>query len=173
MSTDVIDRLAVYSGSVSRSVEESMRSLGQTNATPAEPPASKGRKGLIVLETFSRDLKLYRESVLKISQSKLADTLQCDHSYISRLEGAGRAPSRDFIERIVEITRPTEYWEQRLYVAGGFLPSEEFSQLTDPEGLRIVRSALRDPYLSEDTRLAIMQSVDALAATVKLLVKTG
>ena len=51
---------------------------------------------------FGRVLADYREAH-GISQYRLADWMDSDHSYISRLEVGLRSPSRKFVERLVSV----------------------------------------------------------------------
>ena len=146
--------------------------MGSPDNPARESAESSGRKDLAKpSDTFSYELKTYRETVLKVSQSKLADTLECDHSYVSRLEGKGRNPSREFMQKIIDVTRPTEYWEARLCAAAGFLPlTPGVNPIADPYSIRLIKHAMLDEALPEDTRLAIRQLVDSLADVVKVLI---
>ena len=120
---------------------------------------------------FPLELKLYRESVLKISQSKLANTVECDHSYISRLENGSRDPSRIFVEQLVRVTKPSPYWENRLFSTAGFIPGTVMAEgISYTYSMKLIQRVIDDTSLPLETRQAINQLVDSLADTVKLLV---
>ncbi|MFM8595041.1 MAG: helix-turn-helix domain-containing protein [Chloroflexota bacterium] len=48
---------------------------------------------------FGMQLKSLREA-RRVSQSKLAERAEFDHSYVSRLESGARMPTRDAVERL-------------------------------------------------------------------------
>src|SRR3954453_23618842 len=55
-------------------------------------------RGLRMTE-FGQLLKSLRER-RGVSQSKLAERAEFDHSYVSRLEGGARMPTRDAVDRL-------------------------------------------------------------------------
>ena len=68
---------------------------GRDPPTQAEVRATMGHIGA----DFGGLLKAMREA-RRISQSKLAERADFDHSYVSRLESGARMPTRDAVERL-------------------------------------------------------------------------
>jgi len=67
-----------------------------------------------------KDVRLSQETFL--SQSKLAEKLGCDHSYISRLEDGSRLPSREFLVRMTMNLEMSTVVQNRLFTSAGFSP---------------------------------------------------
>lgn len=63
-----------------------------------------------------------------ISQSKLAERADFDHSYVSRLESGVRMPAREAVEALATALNLTDAERDELRQAAGFAPS-------DPAGL--------------------------------------
>jgi transcriptional regulator with XRE-family HTH domain len=70
---------------------------------------------------FGQTLQHLREA-RRLSQSQLAERVECDHSYISRLEGGTRSPSPEFITRAAGALDLPDEDADALYYAAGFLP---------------------------------------------------
>lgn len=70
---------------------------------------------------FGELLRRMRE-VRRVSQSKLAERSDFDHSYISRLECGSRMPTRDAVDRIADALRVNQEGRDELLAAAGFLP---------------------------------------------------
>lgn len=58
-----------------------------------------------------------------LSQSKLAELADFDHSYVSRLESGARMPTVDAVERFTRALELSEREADQLRAAAGFLPS--------------------------------------------------
>ena len=71
---------------------------------------------------FGDLLRRMRES-RRVSQSKLAERSDFDHSYISRLECGSRMPTRDAVDRIADALRVTQDGRDELLAAAGLLPT--------------------------------------------------
>jgi transcriptional regulator with XRE-family HTH domain len=56
-----------------------------------------------------------------LSQSKLAEWSEFDHSYLSRLESGAREPSRDAVERLASAMNATPEERAMLMESAGFL----------------------------------------------------
>lgn len=61
----------------------------------------------------------YRASV---SQSRLAEKAGCEHSFVSRLEGGHRQPSRDMVVALATALRCSPADRDRLLLAAGYAP---------------------------------------------------
>lgn len=73
------------------------------------------------IPTFGITLARIREP-RGLSQSALAELVDCDHSYISRIEAGKRAPGREIIERIIHALALERDDADALMAAAGFLP---------------------------------------------------
>lgn len=74
-----------------------------------------------------RDVRLSQETFL--SQSKLAEKLGCDHSYISRLEDGSRLPSREFLVRMTMNLEMSTVVQNQLFTSAGFSPPVSIGDL--------------------------------------------
>lgn len=70
---------------------------------------------------FSLELKTQREA-MGLSQSKLADLADLDHSYVSRLESGARQPTRDAVYSLSTALGATETETRALLLAAGYSP---------------------------------------------------
>ena len=73
---------------------------------------------------FGGLLKAMREA-RRISQSKLAERADFDHSYVSRLESGARMPTRDAVERLASALTLAQseedgFWRRRVSFLGTF-----------------------------------------------------
>lgn len=105
-----------------------------------------------------------------LSQNRLAEAADFDHSYISRLESGKRPPTRDALERI-SLALGLNHADHKLLVnAGGYLSRHEATKerdmdalllLLDDEAIRVdIREAIR---LSLAGALTILQAEKSLA----------
>src|SRR3954471_21228424 len=83
---------------------------------------------------FGGLLKAMREA-RRISQSKLAERADFDHSYVSRLESGARMPTRDAVERLASALTLAQSEEDGLLAAAGFLPRAVSVVLSHAPGL--------------------------------------
>jgi transcriptional regulator with XRE-family HTH domain len=73
------------------------------------------------MSDFGPVLADYRKTY-GVSQYRLAERMDCCHSYISRVETGQREPSREFIERLVEVLGLTLHEGNVFRLAAGFAP---------------------------------------------------
>lgn len=111
---------------------------------------------------FGVALRAVRES-RRLNQSQAAKLLECDHSYISRLEVGQREPSREFVERVVHLLSLGADEADRLRVAGGFTPRDLPDLDAYPE-VRELLALLAEPALSHGVRSTIRATVDNVNA---------
>lgn len=79
---------------------------------------AQNREGYKTMNDFGNLLKTYRERA-KLSQSKLAEIADFDHSYLSRLESGKRNPTRAAVERLAkELELEGEDYVRFLALAG-------------------------------------------------------
>jgi transcriptional regulator with XRE-family HTH domain len=96
----------------------------------------------------STTIRVLRES-RRMSQAKLADRCDFDHSYISRLESSGRNPTRDALERISLALGLNASEEAKLMESGGFVPMHRTQEQRDWSELF---SLMHDPAIRPDIR---------------------
>lgn len=87
-----------------------------------------------------------------LSQSQLGNRIGADHSYISRLEGDNRMPSREMVDKIAKALELDDDDKVRLLESAGFI-DRELSSIHDPMLLQIDQ-ALRTGSVSDNTRQA-------------------
>lgn len=85
--------------------------LGISNNGAKLPPATG----------FGEQLRIARQ-YHRMSQTTLAEMLECDHTAVSRIESGQRNPSRRMVEAIAGILAPTPQDAARLYALAGFWP---------------------------------------------------
>jgi transcriptional regulator with XRE-family HTH domain len=107
-------------------------------------------------------IKELRES-RSLSQSKLAERCDFDHSYISRLESGVRNPTRDALERISIHLGLVPKEDRRLMNAGGFLAlsDAEHDEFDD------LRELLDNPLIRPDVRDAMRTILGAAKLTLE------
>jgi transcriptional regulator with XRE-family HTH domain len=105
---------------------------------------------------FGGLLKTMREG-RRVSQSKLAERADFDHSYVSRLESGARMPTRDAVERLATALSLSQTEEDGLLAAAGFLPSDVSSLLSDEPVLGEVLDLLQNDAVPMEYRENIRQ----------------
>ncbi|MCA9879499.1 MAG: helix-turn-helix transcriptional regulator [Thermomicrobiales bacterium] len=105
---------------------------------------------------FGGILKTMREG-RRISQSKLAERADFDHSYVSRLESGARMPTRDAVERLATALSLSQTEEDSLLAAAGFLPRDVSSLLSDEPVLGEVLDLLQNDSVPVEYRENIRQ----------------
>ena len=118
---------------------------------------------------FGVRLKAYREA-RRVSQSKLAERAEFDHSYVSRLESGARMPTRDAVEKLadaLELARPEQ---DALLAAAGFLPRDVISLLSDEPVIGEVLDVLQNEALPVEYRDGIRRQLHVLAEQARLVV---
>lgn len=121
---------------------------------------------------FGQLLKSLRER-RGVSQSRLAERAEFDHSYVSRLEGGARMPTRDAVDRLGDAMELGESERDMLLAAAGFLP-RDFSKILSAEPvLGEVFYLLSDEQLSAEYRENMRQILHLLAEQARIALQAG
>jgi len=107
-------------------------------------------------------LKRVREA-RRVSQSKLAERADFDHSYVSRLESGARMPTREAVERLGSALGLSQGEHDALFAAAGFLPRDIASLLSDEPALGEVLDLLQDEELPSEVRENVRQVLRLIA----------
>lgn len=99
----------------------------------------------------------------RVSQSKLAEWADFDHSYVSRLESGSRMPTRDAVERLAGALQLSATEEDSLLAAAGFLPRDIASLLSDEPAIGQVLDLLKDDAVPLEYRENMRQVLRLLA----------
>jgi transcriptional regulator with XRE-family HTH domain len=126
----------------------------------AELDASKPR--------FGRILARHRHR-LGMSQPELARRIDCDHSFISRLERGEREPSRSMLMRMAELFRLGEKENSELFSAAGFLPPGRV--IVSLPVLVEIEDALNNPDISPEFKLVVRMQLSAISGGLATLAK--
>ena len=118
---------------------------------------------------FGTLLKQLREQV-GVSQSKLAERADFDHSYVSRLESGARMPTRDAVDRLGEAMGLDLNARDALLAAAGFLPKDVSSLLSSEPVIGEVLDLLQDEAVPTEYRENMRQVLKLLAAQVRFAV---
>lgn len=121
---------------------------------------------------FGVQLKAQREA-RRVSQSKLAERADFDHSYVSRLESGARMPTRDAVERLAGALLLSQPEEDALLAAAGFLPRDVTSLLSDEPALGEVLDLLQDDAVPAEYRDNMRQVLRLLAEQARLAIRTA
>lgn len=100
---------------------------------------------------FGKLLKTLREQHA-ISQSKLAERADFDHSYVSRLESGARMPTREAVDRLGEAMSLEDVQLDSLLASAGFLPRDVSSLLSAEPALGEVLEMLQDEAVPSEFR---------------------
>jgi transcriptional regulator with XRE-family HTH domain len=119
---------------------------------------------------FGGLLKAMREA-RRISQSKLAERADFDHSYVSRLESGARMPTRDAVERLASALTLAQSEEDGLLAAAGFLPRDVSSLLSDEPVLGEVLDLLQNDSVPAEYRDNIRQVLRLLTEQARFAVR--
>ena len=111
---------------------------------------------------FGSLLKVLRER-RGVSQSKLAERAEFDHSYVSRLEGGARMPTRDAVDRLGAALGLGESERDSLLAAAGFLPRDVTHLLSSEPVLGEVLDLLKDEQVPGELRENMRQVLHLLA----------
>jgi transcriptional regulator with XRE-family HTH domain len=87
-----------------------------------------------------------------VSQSKLAERADFDHSYVSRLESGARMPARDAVDRLGEALSLERGQMDSLLAAAGFLPRDVSSLLSNEPVIGEVLDLLQDEAVPTEYR---------------------
>ncbi len=121
---------------------------------------------------FGVQLKVMREA-RRVSQSKLAEWADFDHSYVSRLESGARMPTRDAVERLAHAMALTQIEEDGLLAAAGFLPRDVASLLSDEPVIGEVLDLLQNDAVPMEYRENMRQVLRLLAEQARFTLKSG
>jgi transcriptional regulator with XRE-family HTH domain len=110
---------------------------------------------------FGALLKSLREK-RNVSQSKLAERAEFDHSYVSRLESGARMPTREAVDRLGEALALEQQQLDSMLAAAGFLPRDVSSLLSSEPVIGEVLDLLQDEAVPSEYR-------DSMRAMLKLL----
>ncbi len=108
-----------------------------------------------------------------VSQSKLAERAEFDHSYVSRLESGARMPTRDAVDRLGNAMGLTQTELDALLAAAGFLPRDITSLLTSEPVIGEVLDVLQNEAVPLEYRESMRQVLRALAQQARLAVRSS
>lgn len=100
---------------------------------------------------FGSLLKTLRERH-GVSQSKLAERADFDHSYVSRLESGARMPTREAVDRLGTAMALDQGALDALLASAGFLPRDVTSLLSNEPALGEVLEMLQDETVPTEYR---------------------
>lgn len=135
--------------------------------TPRPTPEIEG-------PAFGELLAAYRTRMRpSLSQSRLAERADYDHSYISRLEAGHRVPTRDAVLQLGGALECSAQELDALLLSAGYAPESQrqliVTVLREPCALALL-AALRDDALPGAAKDGIRQSVTSLLETVRATV---
>ncbi|HEU5434030.1 MAG TPA: helix-turn-helix transcriptional regulator [Thermomicrobiales bacterium] len=114
-------------------------------------------------------LKTQREA-RRVSQSKLAERAEFDHSYVSRLESGSRMPTREAVERLARALTLSHVEEDALLAAAGFLPRDVSNLLSDEPVIGEVLDLLQNDAVPAEYRDNMRQVLRLLAEQARLAI---
>lgn len=112
-------------------------------------------------------LKRVREAQ-RVSQSKLAERAEFDHSYVSRLESGARMPTREAVERLAGAMELPSNQQDALLAAAGFLPRDIASLLSDEPVIGEVLDLLQNEAVPVEYRDNMRKVLQLLAEQARL-----
>ena len=118
---------------------------------------------------FGNLLKQLREQH-SISQSKLAERAGFDHSYVSRLEGGARMPTREAVDKLGEALHLDRNGRDGMLASAGFLPKDVSSLLSSEPVIGEVLDLLQDEAVPTEYRDNMRQVLKLLTAQVRFAV---
>jgi transcriptional regulator with XRE-family HTH domain len=98
-----------------------------------------------------------------VSQSKLAERAEFDHSYVSRLESGARMPAREAVDRLGEALNLEQQQLDSLLAAAGFLPRDVSSLLSSEPVIGEVLDLLQDEAVPTEYRENMREVLRLLA----------
>ena len=98
-----------------------------------------------------------------VSQSKLAERADFDHSYVSRLESGARMPARDAVDRLGEALELDRPQMDSLLAAAGFLPRDVTSLLSSEPVIGEVLDLLQSEQVPTEFRENMREQLRLLA----------
>lgn len=103
---------------------------------------------------FGTLLKKFREQH-GVSQSKLAERADFDHSYVSRLESGARMPTREAVDRLGQAMSLEQPQQDSLLASAGFLPRDVSSLLSSEPALGQMLEMLQDEAVPSEFRESV------------------
>ncbi len=100
---------------------------------------------------FGTLLKTLREQH-GVSQSKLAERADFDHSYVSRLESGARMPTREAVDRLGRAMSLEQAQQDSMLASAGFLPRDVSSLLSNEPALGEMLEMLQDESVPSEFR---------------------
>jgi transcriptional regulator with XRE-family HTH domain len=116
---------------------------------------------------FARMLKELRED-RGISQSRLAEAANFDHSYVSRLESGNRAPTREAVSKLADALGLNAGQRDSLLAAAGFMPQRVESLFADEPVLSDVFQLLSNDDIPEPVRMNVRQMLKVMVQQARL-----
>ncbi|HEY8445803.1 MAG TPA: helix-turn-helix transcriptional regulator [Thermomicrobiales bacterium] len=130
--------------------------------------------GCVVVQPYGSQfgalLKGFRER-RGVSQSKLAERANFDHSYVSRLESGSRMPTRDAVDRLGMALGLSQAELDALRAAAGFLPRDVTNLLSNEPVIGEVLDLLQDEAVPSEYRESMRQVLRLLAQQARYLVR--
>ncbi len=122
------------------------------------------------VDQFGILLKRMREQ-RRVSQSKLAERAEFDHSYVSRLESGTRMPTGEAVDRLSEALGLTRSEQDSLRASAGFLPHDVSSLLADEPVVSEVLDLLQNEDVPREYRDNMRQVLRLLAEQARFAVR--
>ena len=107
----------------------------------------------------------------RVSQSKLAERAEFDHSYVSRLESGARMPTREAVERLAVALDLSPGEQDSLLAAAGFLPRDVASLLSDEPVIGEVLDLLQNEAVPIEYRDNMRQVLRLLAEQARFALR--
>lgn len=101
--------------------------------------------------TFARCLMDMR-GIARMSQWRLAELAEYNHSYISRLELGQRLPSRDAVLRLAEAMQLSADNRDRLLLAAGYMPLDVRNLIDSEPVIGELVALLEDRMVTDEVR---------------------
>ncbi len=120
---------------------------------------------------FGNLLKSLREKH-GVSQSKLAERADFDHSYVSRLESGARMPTREAVDRLGMAMNLEQGSLDMLLASAGFLPKDVTSLLSAEPALGEVLEMLQDETVPTEYRESMRSMLRVMVQQARQVVST-
>ena len=121
---------------------------------------------------FGNLLKTLREKA-GVSQSKLAERADFDHSYVSRLESGARMPTREAVDRLGKAMKLEAQELDSLLASAGFLPKDVTSLLSNEPAIGEVLEMLQDEAVPSEFRESMRTMLRMMVVQARQVVNTG
>ncbi len=121
---------------------------------------------------FGKLLKTFRERH-GVSQSKLAERADFDHSYVSRLESGARMPTREAVDRLGQAMSLEDVQLDSLLASAGFLPRDVSSLLSAEPALGEVLEMLQDEAVPSEFRENVRNMMRIMVQQARYAVGTS